>query len=144
MSGGVSYEQVLFTMRKNLKYLLNNGSMNMTVLAELTDLSRSFVSRWSSGKTKPSLKVILSVADVYNLTLDEFCYTDLEAAAKENIHVKNVVPTNDDDALGLAMFQSLSQFDRESILRIMQTLCTSSSVSGELVGTAEDDSEADD
>lgn len=130
MANEFSFDNVLLNTRDNLAYLLKAGNLTLTALSELLGVSKAYISRWISGDTIPSFKAVVGVCSIFEVPLYEFCSCNIQKSLNsENIHINNVSPKNDDDALALAMFQSLSEYDRETVLRTMQSFCSNDSAS---------------
>lgn len=62
---------------KNLKYLTGHTDINITRLSEKLHVTRQCVSRWVNSNRIPYVEVIIEIADIYNLTLDELVLQDL-------------------------------------------------------------------
>ena len=48
-------------------------------LAQQLSVSRQSVSKWESGVSEPSVEKLKQLADLFDVTMDEFLYTDFEA-----------------------------------------------------------------
>jgi len=71
----VEHEQaipdVLAEVGPRLKRLRQRRSITLTALAAKTGISKSTLSRLESGQRKPSLELLLPLADAYHIRLDE-------------------------------------------------------------------------
>lgn len=64
---------------KNLKYLTKHTDVNITRLSEKLHVTRQCVSHWVNSNRIPYIEVIIEIADIYNLTLDEIVLQDLSS-----------------------------------------------------------------
>lgn len=72
-SGGSEHDRaaVLSGIGARLRGLRRNRAMTLADLAKVTGTSQATLSRLESGERRPSLDLLLRLADTYRLTLDE-------------------------------------------------------------------------
>jgi transcriptional regulator with XRE-family HTH domain len=71
MSEGSVIPDVLAEVGPRLRRLRHQRGVTLTKLAETTGISKSTLSRLESGQRKPSLELLLPLAETYRLPLDE-------------------------------------------------------------------------
>ena len=59
-----------------LKELRENSGLRQVDVADKLDVDQAAVSRWESGKTRPSRKYHPRIARLYGCTVDELLRTD--------------------------------------------------------------------
>jgi transcriptional regulator with XRE-family HTH domain len=75
MADSSAIPDVLADVGPRLKRLRVRRSMTLTAVAAKTGISKSTLSRLESGQRKPSLELLLPLAEVYHLPLDELVGT---------------------------------------------------------------------
>lgn len=58
-------------LANNIRVLRKNVSMPQEELAEKLNVSRQVVSKWETGKSDPPLETLITMAEYFNITLDE-------------------------------------------------------------------------
>lgn len=58
-------------IKENLQNLMNKNKINSNQLAIKLEIDRSNVSRWLSGKQKPSLEQLEQLTKIFNCTYDD-------------------------------------------------------------------------
>ena len=119
-------DNAVLNTRNNLRYLLSEGHLSISALASLMRMSKAFVSRWLTGDSTPSLKAVIAVCQIFDVKMDEFCLTDMTSGREERVNVGDITPEDSDEALVLAMFRSTSSFNKETVIRTLQAMCSSS------------------
>lgn len=66
-----SIDAALGTVAPRLKWLRGQRGMTLTDLSEVTGISKSTLSRLEGGQRKPSLELLLPLAQAYRVPLDE-------------------------------------------------------------------------
>lgn len=61
---------------ERLKYLRKKMNLNQEGLSELINITQSTISSYESGKTYPSLNVIINIAEKCNVSIDWLCGRD--------------------------------------------------------------------
>ncbi len=64
-------------LAKNIKKLRLFKSMNQTEFAELFDINRSNIGSYEESRAEPKLEVLIKIADVFKLTLDQLVRKEL-------------------------------------------------------------------
>lgn len=64
-------DAALGTVGPRLKWLRGQRSLTLTDISEVTGISKSTLSRLESGQRKPSLELLLPLAQAYRVPLDE-------------------------------------------------------------------------
>lgn len=62
---------------KNLSYLTKTTDINITKLAKMLNYTRQCVSHWVNSDRLPHLTIILDIASIYNISLDDLLLKDL-------------------------------------------------------------------
>lgn len=124
MSIKVLLDDAILNTRRNLRFLLDEGKLSISALASLMRMSKAFVSRWLSGESTPSLKAVIAVCQIFDVTMDEFCLTDMTREPDDNFMFDDMVAETNDEALVLAMFRSATEFDKETVIRTLQSMCS--------------------
>ena len=81
---------------EQLKAARNNAGMTQEEVAEKVLVSRVTISNWENGKTLPDIASLLSLSDLYNISLDELVKGDSKMTEKvkkdaEDLRVKTRV-----------------------------------------------------
>ncbi len=71
MGEGAGIEEVLAAVGSRLRWLRNQRDVTLAELAAATGISKSTLSRLESGQRKPSLELLLPIAQVHRIPLDE-------------------------------------------------------------------------
>src|SRR3954454_20358694 len=71
MGDGSAVPDVLAEVGPRLRRLRERRDMTLTAVAARTGISKSTLSRLESGQRKPSLELLLPLAETYHLPLDE-------------------------------------------------------------------------
>ena len=58
--------------KENLRNLREEKGMKQDALAEALNVSSKTVSHWETGYSEPSIAQLLQLADLFQITLDEF------------------------------------------------------------------------
>lgn len=75
VEGVGSIEEVLARVGPRLKRVRTERNLTLTELAETTGISKSTLSRLESGQRKPSLELLLPIAQAHRMPLDELVGT---------------------------------------------------------------------
>jgi transcriptional regulator with XRE-family HTH domain len=81
-------EQALATVGPRLRELRTRRDRTLTELADTTGISVSTLSRLESGTRKPTLELLLPLAQAYGVTLDEL--VDAPPTGDPRVHLKPV------------------------------------------------------
>jgi transcriptional regulator with XRE-family HTH domain len=81
-------EQALATVGPRLRELRTRRDRTLTELADTTGISVSTLSRLESGARKPTLELLLPLAQAYGVTLDEL--VDAPPTGDPRVHLKPV------------------------------------------------------
>ncbi len=73
---------------ERLKEARQNTGMTQDQVAERIKVSRVTVSHWESGKTLPDIVSLMSLSDLYSISLDELVKGDSKMAEKVKKDVK--------------------------------------------------------
>lgn len=68
------------TLGQKIAILRNAMKLSQEQLAEKLEVSRQSVSKWESDKTTPEVNIILQLASVFNITLDDLLRDDIPLA----------------------------------------------------------------
>lgn len=68
------------TLGQKIAILRNSMKLSQEQLAEKLEVSRQSVSKWESDKTTPEVNIILQLASVFNITLDDLLRDDIPLA----------------------------------------------------------------
>src|SRR3712207_3091938 len=71
MGEAVGIADVLTAVGPRLRWLRNQRDVTLTELAAATGISKSTLSRLESGQRKPSLELLLPIAQAHRIALDE-------------------------------------------------------------------------
>ncbi len=69
---------------KNLKKIRNEKNLTQDALAEKIHVTRQAISNWETGKTKPDVDTLLTIADVLGIQVEELIYGE----KKENLEIQ--------------------------------------------------------
>jgi len=78
------------SLGKRIRYYRQKCSITQERLAEKVDVSLPHMSRIEGGKTKPSLQVLIDVANALNVTIDQLLYDSVESDK-----LSPLIPLND-------------------------------------------------
>jgi transcriptional regulator with XRE-family HTH domain len=71
MNDTASIDRALGAVGPRLKWLRGKRGMTLSALSELTGISKSTLSRLETGQRRPSLELLLPLAEAYRVPLDE-------------------------------------------------------------------------
>ena len=111
---------------KNLKYLRLKHGFSQDFIADYTG-KKSFttVQKWESGVSDPSIEVASKLANLYNVSLDDLYYSDLEKEAAKPQATKNKgirIPVLGRIAAGIPIDASQEVLDYEEITPEMNSM----------------------
>lgn len=69
-------------MRKNIRYLRKKNNLTIQKCANSIGVSRSYLSQFESGGSEMSFKNILKLRELFNISLDDLIFKDLELEEK--------------------------------------------------------------
>lgn len=75
---------------EQLKTARNNAGMTQEEVAEKVLVSRVTISNWENGKTLPDIASLLSLSDLYNISLDELVKGDSKMTEKVKMDAKDL------------------------------------------------------
>lgn len=73
---------------KNLVQLRTNAGFTQLQLAEMLNYSDKAVSKWERAEAIPDLRVLIQIAKIYNVTLDELVSEQTEKPLKPKMNIK--------------------------------------------------------
>lgn len=118
-----------------LSRLRKNADMTQMELADRLNLTRQAVSRYENGISFPDVSILVLIADIFHITLDELIGAG-EPTCGEALILSNIAEGNEDftadtveDIIGLAPFLKPSVLDRLSAGLSKQGIDISSIVS---------------
>lgn len=71
MDGSAEIESALDAVGPRVKWLRGQRGMSLAAVSELTGISKSTLSRLETGQRRPSLELLLPLAQAYRVPLDE-------------------------------------------------------------------------
>lgn len=63
-------------LKDKLQELRKNKNLSQEKLAEKLDVSRQAVAKWENGETYPDIDNLISLSDIFNITLDRLLKED--------------------------------------------------------------------
>jgi transcriptional regulator with XRE-family HTH domain len=79
-------------LEENIKYGRRLHGWTQSDLASKLNVRRTNVTNWETGTSKPSLDMLIEIANLFDFTLDEFLTSDLAASTPNSVHpIKNPV-----------------------------------------------------
>lgn len=78
-------------LSKNLKEIRKKENLSQEDLAELLGVSRQSISKWESGSSYPEMDKIISIANMYNLSIDDLLNGDAYKTKEENDYKKKTI-----------------------------------------------------
>ena len=75
---------------ERLKEARKNTGMTQEEVAERVLVSRATISSWENGKTLPDIASLISLSDLYNISLDELVKGDSKMTEKIKKDAKNL------------------------------------------------------
>ncbi len=67
---------------KNLKYLVNNSSINQSELARILGITRQAIHNLIVVNADPRLSTVIKIAEVYGIEIKDILFVDLEEKYK--------------------------------------------------------------
>lgn len=87
-------------LEKNLRYLRKNAGLSQNDIADKFGYkSYTTIQKWETGDSEPSVSVVRSLADMYNVSLNDIVYTDLESCYEDDLVLKKDKLNNNYDLL---------------------------------------------
>lgn len=77
-------------MNNRIKQFRLKSKLTQQQLADLMDVTRQAVTRWESGTVEPSTENLISLAQIFDCSVDELICNDL-VTSKEKIIIKEVL-----------------------------------------------------
>lgn len=71
-------------LKENLKNLLGKHRLNLSELSKSTGISVKTLHNWTTGQEPRKLSQVKTVADFFNITVDELCFDLNETPEVEN------------------------------------------------------------
>src|SRR3954451_3286705 len=122
MADSQAIPDVLAEVGPRLKRLRQRRSITLTALAAKTGISKSTLSRLESGQRKPSLELLLPLADAYQVRLDELVGApevgDPRVRFKPRVRNGRMVFALTQQSSGLAVWKVIIPPERERELRV--------------------------
>ncbi len=78
-------EDIKFTVAKRIKELRMLNGMTQTELAEKLNYSDKTISKWERGDSSPDISVLVELANLFGVTLDELVRSENESAVANEI-----------------------------------------------------------
>lgn len=100
---------------KAFSNLRKNADMTQNEVADKLNLSRQAVSKYERGESFPDISVLVSVADLFNITLDQLIGYG-EPTNGESLILKNVAKGEDIVAENISDFVNLAPLLKPSVL----------------------------
>ena len=75
------------TIAKNLVALRTQAKLTQLQLAEKLNYSDKAVSKWERGEAIPDLRVLIKLADIYNIKVDDIITSAAEKKIKPKMHI---------------------------------------------------------
>lgn len=83
-------------LSKNLKKIRKENNLSQEQLAEKLGVSRQAISKWESEQAYPEMDKILSLANMFNLNIDDLLNNDINEVKKEETSKNNINKYMDD------------------------------------------------
>lgn len=106
-------------MELKLKELRKSKKISQYEIANFLGVTQATYNRYETGKSEPSLEILVKLANYFGITLDELCNHDISQLKKEDIKkfgdIKNkcynvlVSLTNEQAMLVYAFMQGLAE-----------------------------------
>jgi len=84
MGGAMKVNQEIY-LRTNLEFLIKRQGLTITKLAGLTGLPKQTIHNWLCGAIPKNLSQIKKLANLFNLLVDELCFTSLIEQEQKNL-----------------------------------------------------------
>ncbi len=104
-------------LHDNIKRLRKQKGWSQTELAEKIGSHLSHVNRIETGKYKPSVDVLIKLADVFDVSLDAL-------VRDSDVDLKEVTVEDKDLAQRIKLIESLEQEDRHALFRVIDSMLT--------------------
>ena len=99
---------------KSIRKYRKNKNLTLLKLAEMIDVSESFIGQVERGKNKPSLETVVNLANALGVSVDDLLYRNLEAQNTNDYFLKKVS----------ALTKNLSPGKKDAILRCIELFKT--------------------
>jgi transcriptional regulator with XRE-family HTH domain len=121
MADATRIPDVLAEVGPRLRRMREHRDLTLTAVAARTGISKSTLSRLESGQRKPSLELLLPLAETYNLPLDELVGAlsvgDPRVRARPKVRNGRLVFPLTQQATGMAVWKVVIPPERERRLR---------------------------
>ncbi len=104
-------------LHDNIKRLRKQKGWSQTELAEKIGSHLSHVNRIETGKYKPSVDVLVKIADVFDASLDALVLDN-------DVDLKEVTVEDKDLAQRVKLIESLEPEDRHALFRVIGSMLT--------------------
>ena len=75
------------TIAKNLVELRTQARLTQLQLAEKLNYSDKAVSKWERGEAIPDIRVLIKLAEIYNITVDDILTDSAAKKVKPKMHI---------------------------------------------------------
>jgi len=104
-------------LHDNIKQLRKKKGWSQTELAEKISSHLSHVNRIETGKYKPSVDVLVRLADVFDVSLDAL-------VRDSEVEIQEVTVENKELAQRIKLLDSLEPEDRQALFRVIDSMLT--------------------
>lgn len=77
-------------LSKNIRFLRNQRQMTQAELAEKLGLQRTMISAYEDGRSEPKLSGLSVLCDLFQISLEELLYHDIEALGRKATQKKDI------------------------------------------------------
>lgn len=77
-------------LAKNIRHLRTKGQMTQSELAEKLGLQRTMISAYEDGRSEPKLSTLSVICQLFQVSLEELLYHDIEALGRKALQKKNI------------------------------------------------------
>ncbi|WP_291785046.1 LexA family transcriptional regulator [Cecembia sp.] len=77
-------------LAKNIRYLRSQSQMTQSELAEKLGLQRTMISAYEDGRSDPKLSGLSVLCNLFQVSLEELLYHDIEALGRKAIQKKDI------------------------------------------------------
>lgn len=71
---------MFYYLNSNVRFLRKKNNMSAKELAELLDMTRTSITNFEGGQRNVSIEVLDKLHNIFNISIDDLIYKDLEAS----------------------------------------------------------------
>lgn len=97
-------------LHKNIRYLRKSKGMTQSDLSNMLDKVNVQVSSYESGKTIPPMDVVMKIAEIFAVSIDDLIFRDIEREGLRGLGAAAAGPKEDQDKALVGVITRLERY----------------------------------